>query len=230
MSTEPEKTPIAAQAVKSLRERTGAGFSDCRAALVESKGDLELAISILRKKGQAAAAKKAQRAASQGAIGSYIHAGGRIGVLVEVNCESDFVARTEDFQKLCHDIAMHVAALDPRFVRREDVTPDVLEREREKYREEARALGKPADILDKIVDGKMEKFFEENCLYEQHFIKDESVTVRELIEQMVTKVGENIGLRRFSRFKVGEQSGPAAPGEADAGGGAEPQEPVLSPK
>src|SRR5713226_4289723 len=166
MSTERKKTPIPAQLVKSLRERTGAGFGDCRAALVESNGDLEAAISILRKRGQAAAAKKAQRAASQGAIGSYIHAGGRICVLVEVNCESDFVARTEDFQILCHDRAMHVAAQDPRFVR-----------------------------------------CEENCLYEQHFIKDETITVRELIEQMVTKVGENISVRRYSRFKVGAPSG-----------------------
>jgi elongation factor Ts len=216
MSTEPEKTSISAQLVKSLRERTGAGFGDCRTALVETKGDLEAAMNVLRKKGQAAAAKKAQRAASQGAIGSYIHAGGRIGVLVEVNCESDFVARTEDFQKLCHDLAMHVAALDPRFVRREEITPDELDRKRAGFREEAIAAGKPPQIVDKIVDGKIEKFCEENCLYEQHFIKDESITIRELIEQMVTKVGA--------------QTGAAASGEADAGEGAEPAPPVLSPK
>ena len=230
MSTERKKTPITAQLVKSLRERTGAGFGDCRAALVESNGDLEAAISILRKRGQAAAAKKAQRAASQGAIGSYIHAGGRIGVLVEVNCESDFVARTEDFQILCHDLAMHVAAQDPSFVRREEIPAELLESKRASYREEALASGKPAHIIDKIVEGKLEKFYEENCLYEQHFIKDETITVRELIEQMVTKVGENISVRRYSRFKVGAPSGAAAPGQADADAGSEPQEPVLSPK
>lgn len=214
MSTQPEQSTIPAQLVKTLRERSGAGFSDCRAALQETKGDLEAAISILRKRGQAAAQKKAQRQASEGAIGSYIHAGGRIGVLIEVNCESDFVARTDEFQRLCHALAMHVAALDPRFVRREEIPADVLEREREKYRAEARAAGKPDHIQEKIVAGKLEKFFEESCLYEQHFIKDESVTIREMIEQMVAKVGENITLRRFSRFKVGEAAGPGDGTEA----------------
>ena len=211
----PEQNPISAQLVKTLRERTGAGFSDCRAALQEAKGDLEAAINILRKRGQAAAQKKAQRQASQGAIGSYIHAGGRIGVLLELNCESDFVARTEEFQRLCHDLAMHVAALDPRFVRREEVPAEVIESERERYRAEARAAGKPDPIIEKIVAGKLEKFFEESCLYEQHFIKDESVTIREMIEQMAAKVGENITLRRFARFKVGAGAGTAAEG-ADA--------------
>lgn len=218
MSTQPEpapeQNPISAQLVKTLRERTGAGFSDCRSALLETEGDLDAATALLRKKGQAAAQKKAQRQASEGAIGSYIHAGGRIGVLVEVNCESDFVARTEEFQQLCHDLAMHVAALDPRFVRREEVPADVLEREREKYRAEARAAGKPDHIQEKIVAGKLEKFYEESCLYEQHFIKDESATIKEMIEQMVAKVGENIALRRFARFKVGEAS--AAGGAAEA--------------
>jgi len=204
MTTRPEQVNISAQQVKELRERTGAGFSDCRAALVEAAGDLEQAIDVLRKKGQAAAQRKAQREATEGLIGSYIHAGGKIGVIVEVNCESDFVARTADFQRLCHEIAMHVAALDPRFLRREEVTPEILDREREIYREQARAAGKPEEIIEKIVNGKMEKFYEETCLYEQHFIKDESVTIRELIGHMIAKVGENIAVRRFVRLKVGE--------------------------
>ncbi|MBZ5541751.1 MAG: translation elongation factor Ts [Acidobacteriia bacterium] len=210
MSTQPEATQISAQLVKELRERTSAGFSDCRAALVEAGGDLEKAISVLRKKGQAAAAKKAQREASEGLVGSYIHAGGKIGVLVEVNCESDFVARTEAFQHLCHEVAMHIAALDPRYVRREEVTPEMLEKEREIYREQARATGKPEAIIEKIVSGKMEKFYEENCLYEQHFIKDESLSITELINQAIAKLGENISVRRFVRFKVGEGPGAAA--------------------
>ncbi len=204
MTTQPEQTNISAQQVKELRERTGAGFSDCRAALIEANGDIELAINVLRRKGQAAAEKKAQREATEGLIGSYIHAGGKIGVIVEVNCESDFVARTEDFQRLCHDLAMHVAALDPRFVRREEVTPEILEREREIYREQARASGKPEEVIEKIVAGKMEKFYEETCLYEQHFIKDESLTIRELINQMIANLGEKIAVRRFVRLKVGE--------------------------
>ncbi len=214
MSSAPNPTggQIPAQLVKELRERTGAGFSDCRAALVEAAGDIEKAISILRKKGQAAAAKKAQREASEGLVGHYIHAGGKIGVIVEVNCESDFVARTEAFQQLCHDVAMHIAALDPRYVRREDVTPEMLDKEREIYREQARATGKPDPVIDKIVTGKMEKFYEDTCLFEQHFIKDESVTIGELIAQCIAKLGENISVKRFVRFKVGEISGapPAA--------------------
>lgn len=230
MSTQPENSPelasgqqpVSAQLVKTLRERTGAGFSDCRAALQEAKGDLEAAIGVLRKKGQVAAQKKAQRQATEGAIGSYIHAGGRIGVLIEVNCESDFVARTDEFQHLCHGLAMHVAALNPRFVRREEVPSDVLDRERASSREQAKASGKPEHILDKIISGKLEKFYEENCLYEQHFIKDESITIREMIEQMVAKVGENIAVRRFSRFKVGETT--AAETAADATAAAVPVE------
>jgi elongation factor Ts len=214
MTTKPEQVTIPAQLVKELRERTGAGFSDCRAALIEAGGDIERAIDVLRKKGQAAAQKKAQREATEGLVGSYIHAGGKIGVIVEVNCESDFVARTEDFQRLCHDLAMHIAALDPRFVRREEVTSEILEREREIYREQARATGKPEPVIEKIVAGKMEKFYEENCLYEQHFIKDESLTIRELINQMIAKLGENITVRRFVRLKVGEAGGPAVAGES----------------
>lgn len=197
---------VPAQLVKELRERTGAGFSDCRNALVEAKGDVDRAIDVLRRKGQAAAQKKAQREASEGLIGHYIHAGGKIGVIVEVNCESDFVARTEDFQRLCHDVAMHIAAIDPRYVRREEVTQEILDHERDIYKEQARATGKPEPVIEKIVNGKMEKFYEENCLYEQHFIKDESghLTVGELIAQMVAKLGENISVRRFVRLKVGE--------------------------
>jgi elongation factor Ts len=212
MTTQPQAANVSAQLVKELRERTGAGFSDCRAALVEAGGDIEKAINVLRKKGQAAAQKKAQRQASEGIVSSYIHAGGKIGVIVEVNCESDFVARTHEFQRLCHDIAMHIAALDPRFVRRDEVTPEILEREKDIYREQARTSGKPDNIVDKIVQGKMEKFYEETCLYEQHFIKDESVTIRELVEQMIAKIGENIAVRRFVRFKVGEVSGASVPG------------------
>ena len=209
MATKPDEVNISAQQVKELRERTGAGFMDCRSALVEASGDLEEAVNVLRKKGQAAAQKKAQRTTSEGLVGSYIHAGGKIGVLAEINCESDFVARTEDFQKLCHDVAMHIAALDPRFLRREEVSEELLGREREIYREQARASGKPEPVIEKIVAGKMEKFYEENCLYEQHFIKDESLTVKELIDQAIAKLGENIAVRRFARFKVGEVDGPA---------------------
>jgi elongation factor Ts len=211
MATKPDQANVSAPQVKQLRERTGAGFTACRDALIEAAGDIELAINILRKKGQAAAQKKAQRATSEGLVGHYIHAGGKIGVLVEINCESDFVARTEDFQKLCHDVAMHIAALDPRFLRREEVTPEILERERDIYREQARSSGKPDAVVEKIVTGKMEKFYEENCLYEQHFIRDEGMTVKELIDQAIAKLGENIAVRRFSRFKVGESDGAPAP-------------------
>ncbi|HEV2306049.1 MAG TPA: translation elongation factor Ts, partial [Candidatus Acidoferrales bacterium] len=217
MATPQNSGNIPAQLVKELRERTGAGFSTCREALIETKGDLEQATAILRKKGQAAAQKKAQRATSEGLVDSYIHAGGKIGVLLELNCESDFVARTEDFQKLCHDIAMHVAALDPHFLRREEVTPEILESKRQAYREEASAAGKPEAIIEKIVSGKMEKFYEENCLYEQHFIRDEGVTVKELIDQTIAKLGENIAVRRFSRFKVGDTDGKPAAGASEAG-------------
>jgi len=207
---------IPAKLVKELRERTNAGFSDCRAALVEAAsqlGDsadtaqlLEKGIEILRKKGQAAAAKKATREASEGLIGHYIHAGGKIGVIVEINCESDFVARTEAFQQLCHDVAMHIAAVDPRYVRREDVTPEMLEKEREIYAAQARATGKPEPVIQKIVQGKMEKFYEETCLYEQHYIKDETQTIGEMINAAIAKLGENMTIRRFARFKVGEVS------------------------
>jgi len=225
--TGPGNSGPSAQLVKELRDRTGAGFADCRAALVEAAGDIEQAINVLRKKGQAAAAKKAQRATSEGLVSCYIHAGGKIGVLIEINCESDFVARTEDFQRLCHDVAMHVAALDPRFLRREDVTQETLDRERDIYRDQAKATGKPQNVIDKIVSGKMEKFYEENCLYEQHFIKDEGTTVKELVDQAIAKVGENITIRRFSRFKVGEMDGaaPASAGSEETEAPAPPAKP-----
>src|SRR5215510_3900980 len=204
MSTPNTAMEIPAKLVKELRDLTNAGFADCRAALVEANGDIKKAVDVLRKKGQAAAAKKATREATEGLVGSYIHAGGKIGVLVEINCESDFVARTEAFKQLCHDVAMHVAALDPRYVRREEVTPDMLAKEREIYRAQALATGKPEAVVEKIVNGKMEKFYEENCLYEQHYIKDESQTIGEMVNAAIAKLGENISIKRFARFKVGE--------------------------
>jgi elongation factor Ts len=195
---------ISAAQVRELRDKTGAPMMDCKNALVEAKGNMEQAVIVLRKRGMAVAAKKAARATSEGAVASYIHAGGKIGVLVEVNCESDFVARTEDFKELVHDIAMHIAASDPRFLRKEDVTPEALEQEKEIYRAQAKATGKPDNVLDKIVEGKMGKFYEEVCLYEQPFIKDQTVTVSQLIASKIGKLGENIAVRRFARFKVGE--------------------------
>ena len=207
MSTPNAAIEIPAKLVKELRDRTNAGFNDCRAALVEAAGDIEKAIAVLRKKGQAAAAKKATREATEGLVGSYIHAGGKIGVLVEVNCESDFVARTEAFQQLCHDVAMHIAALDPKYVRREEVTADMLDKEREIYKAQALATGKPEAVVEKIVTGKMEKFYEENCLYEQHYIKDEGQTIGEMVNAAIAKLGENIAIKRFARFKVGEVTG-----------------------
>jgi elongation factor Ts len=192
--------------VKKLREMSGAPMMECKKALDEAQGDLEQAFTVLRKRGQATAAKKAGRLATEGQVGSYIHAGGKIGVIVEVNCESDFVARNGEFQQLVHDLAMQICATDPRFVRKEEVTPEVLEREREVLRVQAAATGKPEAVLNRIVEGKLEKFYEDTCLYEQHFIKDlsGSVTIRELINSKIAKFGENITVRRFARFKVGE--------------------------
>lgn len=198
---------ITAQLVKELRERTGAGMMECKTALVEAGGDLAEAEVILRKRGIASAAKKASRATKQGIIASYIHPGSQLGVLVEVNCETDFVARTDEFKELVHDIAMQIAALDPRFIRKEDVTPEVLAKEREIQRERVLAEGKPPQVADKIVDGRMNKFFEEVCLYEQPFIKDASMTIGQLIASRIGKIGENITVARFARFKVGETSG-----------------------
>src|SRR5580692_4153336 len=194
---------IDAKLVKELREKSGAPMGDCLKALQEAKGDMENAFVVLRKRGMASAAKKASRTTNEGAVGTYIHAGGKIGVLIELNCESDFVARTEDFQELLKDIAMHIAAVDPRYVKPEDVTTEDLEREKEIYRAQAAATGKPAPVIEKIVDGKMAKFYEEVCLLEQPFIKDQAVSVKELIAQKVGKLGENITVRRFARFKVG---------------------------
>ncbi len=177
---------------------------DCKQALNEAKGDLEAAIVWLRKKGLSVAAKKATRVTSEGAVTSYIHAGGKIGVLVEVNCESDFVARTEDFKELVHDIAMHIAASDPKYVRKEDVTPEAFEREKDIFRSQAIASGKPPAIAEKMVTGKMEKFYEEVCLLEQPFIKDQTISISQLIAAKIGKLGENISVRRFARFKVGD--------------------------
>ena len=195
---------ITAAQVKELRDKTNAPMMDCKNALAEAKGDIEAAIVVLRKKGVATAAKKATRATSEGSVASYIHAGGKIGVLVEVNCESDFVARTDDFKTLVHDIAMHVAATDPRYIRKEDVTPDAFEKEKDIYRAQAAATGKPAAVVEKIVEGKMGKFYEEVCLLEQPFIKDQTMTVHQLIATVVGKLGENISVKRFARFKVGD--------------------------
>jgi elongation factor Ts len=195
---------ITAQLVKQLRERTGAGMMECKRALEETKGDTAEAEVVLRKRGIAAAGKKAARTTRQGVIGSYIHPGSQLGVLVEVNCESDFVARTDDFQQLVHDVAMQIAALDPRYVRREDVTEELLQKERDIQRARAIAEGKPPQVAEKMVEGRMNKFFEEVCLYEQPFIKDGTVTVGQLIAVMIAKIGENITVSRFMRFKVGD--------------------------
>jgi elongation factor Ts len=196
---------ISAKQVKELRERTGAGMMECKKALVEANGDIEAASVVLRKRGIAVAAKKADRAASEGLITSYIHAGGKLGVLLELNCESDFVARTDDFQGLARDIAMHVAAADPKFVRREEVDEAAIEKEREIQRDRALQEGKPAQVVDKIVEGRMGKFYEEVVLLEQPFVKDNSKTVQELITETIAKLGENIAIGRMARFKIGEE-------------------------
>jgi elongation factor Ts len=201
-----DEIPISAQQVKELREKTGAPWMDCKMALTEGKGDIAAAETVLRKRGLASAQKRAGRATLEGMIGSYIHAGGKIGVLIEVNCESDFVARTDEFQHLAHDLAMHIAAADPRYIRKEEVTPEILEKEKEIYRAQALASGKPEKVVDKIVEGKMEKFYEEVCLLEQHFVKDPGQTVGQVVASYIGKLGENISVRRFSRFKVGESS------------------------
>ena len=177
---------------------------DCKHALTEAKGDPEQAVVILRKKGVSVAAKKATRVTSEGSVAQYIHAGGKIGVLVEVNCESDFVARTDDFKELVHDIAMHIAASDPKYIRKEDVTAVDFEREKDVYRAQAIASGKPPEIAEKMVKGRMEKFYQEVCLYEQPFIKDQTVSILQLITTKIGKLGENISVRRFARFKVGD--------------------------
>ncbi|HWZ32264.1 MAG TPA: translation elongation factor Ts [Bryobacteraceae bacterium] len=195
---------INAQLVKQLRERTGAGMMECKSALVESKGDLGEAEVVLRKRGIASASKKSARTTKQGVIGTYVHPGSQLGVMLEVNCESDFVARTEDFQELVHDLAMQIAAADPQFIRKEEVTQAALDQEREIQRARALAEGKPEKMVDKIVEGRLAKFFEEVCLYEQPFIKENTTTVADLIKTKIAKLGENIAVSRFVRFKVGD--------------------------
>jgi len=195
---------ISAKLVKDLREKTGAGMLDCKNALVDAKGDTEQAIVILRKKGLASAQKKAARVAAEGMIGHYIHAGGKLGVLVEVNSETDFAARSDDFQVLVKDIAMHIAAQNPLYVRREDVPSEVLEKEKEIYKDQARSSGKPENIIDKIAEGKLESYYEMACLYDQKFVKDPNISVKDLINNSIGKIGENIQVRRFARFKTGE--------------------------
>jgi elongation factor Ts len=195
---------ISAALVKQLRDLTGAGMMECKAALQEASGDLEEARTILRKRGLASAAKKSGRSTSEGQVGSYIHAGGKIGVLVELNCESDFVARTEDFQTLLKEIGLQVAAASPQYVRREDVPADVLDRERDIYRAQMKDSGKPAPVIDKIVEGKLGAFYEQIVLVDQPSIRDPKTTVAQLIQAAIAKLGENISVARFVRFKVGE--------------------------
>ncbi len=195
---------ITAQMVKELRERSGAGIMDCKTALKEAQGDLPQAELILRKRGIAIAQKKSSRAANEGTIGTYIHPGSKLGVLVEVNCETDFVARTDDFQQLVHDVAMHIAATDPQFIRKEDITEEALENEKQVQRARALQEGKPEQVIEKIIEGRMGKFYEEFCLLEQPFVKDSSMTIGELVTSKIAKLGENITLSRMARFKVGE--------------------------
>ena len=197
---------IPAALVKQLRDRTGAGMMECKAALQEANGDLEEATTILRKRGLAQATRKSGRSTSEGLIGSYIHLGGKIGVLVELNCESDFVARTDDFQTLLKEVALQVAAANPQYVRREDVPADVLDRERSIYRAQMENSGKPAPVIDKIVEGKLNSFYEQACLVDQPSIRDPKTTVNQLVQAAIAKLGENIGVARFVRFKVGEAS------------------------
>jgi len=199
-----EAVKIDAKLVKELREKSGAPMGDCLKALQEAKGEMEEAFVVLRKRGMASAAKKASRSTNEGAVGTYIHAGGKIGVLLELNCESDFVARTEDFQELLKDIAMHIAAVDPRYVGRDEVTAEDLEREKDIYRAQGAASGKSPEIIERMLTGKLAKFYEEFCLLEQPFIKESSLTIGQLIAQKIAKLGENISVRRFARFKIGE--------------------------
>jgi len=195
---------ISVELVKDLRQRTGAGVVDCKRALQEAKGNVDAAIDYLRRKGLATAAKKAGRIASDGLVSSYIHAGGKMGVLVEVNCETDFVAKTEDFQTFVKNIAMQIAAANPQYIRKEEIPVEVLEKEKDIYRTQALEGGKPQKVIDKIVDGKIERFYSEVCLLEQTYIKDSDLTIKELLEAMIAKIGENISIRRFSRFQLGE--------------------------
>lgn len=197
---------ITAAVVKELREKTGAGMMDCKKALGETAGDLDKAIDYLRQKGLAAAAKKADRVAADGAVGAYVHPGGKIGVLVEINCETDFVARTTEFQALLKDIAMQVAAANPRYVRREEVSAEEFEKEKSIYRQQALETGKPEKVVDKIVEGKMERFFSDVCLLEQSFIKDPDKKVTDIMNEAIARLGENIQVRRFARYLLGERA------------------------
>jgi elongation factor Ts len=195
---------VSASAVKALREKTGAGMMDCKKALAESAGDLEKAVDYLRQKGLAAAAKKSSRTASDGAVGAYVHPGGKIGVLVELNCETDFVARTTEFQNLLKDIAMQIAAANPRYIRAEEVPAADIQKEREIYRQQALESGKPEKVVEKIVDGKMQRFYSEVCLLEQAFIKDPDLKVADILTGAIARLGENIQVKRFSRYHLGE--------------------------
>ena len=195
---------VSAQLVKELREKTSAGMMDCKKALAETGADLGKAEEWLRKKGLSKAGSKAGRVAAEGAVGSYIHMGGKIGVLVEVNCETDFVARTDAFQQLVKDIAMHIAALPPRWVRREEAPAEIVEKEKEIYRAQVKESGKPEKAWEKIVEGKLDKFFQDNCLVDQAFAKDQNKSVKQVVDETIAKTGENIQIRRFARFQLGE--------------------------
>ena len=195
---------ITAEQVKQLRDKTGAGMMECKAALTEANGDMEEAVTILRKRGLAQAAKRAGRATAQGTVGTYIHLGGRIGVMVEVNCESDFVARTDDFNNLVKEVAMHIAAADPKWVRREDVPAEAIEKEKSIYRAQMESSGKPANVLDKIVEGKLGSFYSQFVLLDQPSIRDGSVTIGQVVAAATAKTGENIQISRFTRYRVGE--------------------------
>lgn len=195
---------VTAAQINELRKSTGAGMLDCKKALEETTGDFEKAVDFLRKKGLAAAAKKAGRAATEGAVGTYIHAGGKIGVMVEINCETDFVAKTDNFQTFVKDIAMHIAAASPQFVRREEVPADVLEREKEIYRAKARETGKPENIIEKIIEGQVNKFYADICLLEQAYVKDPDKTILQYLNETISKIGENMSIRRFTKYVLGE--------------------------
>jgi elongation factor Ts len=207
---------IDAKAVKALREKTGAGMMDCKKALVEAGGDEEKAVTILREKGLAAAAKRAGRVAAQGLVESYIHLGGKVGVLVEVNCETDFVARNEQFRTFVKDICLQIAATNPAYLSKDDVPEEVLEKERQILRAQALNEGKPEKVIDKIIEGRIQKYYKENCLLEQEFIRDQEVTINDLLVSLIAKIGENIVIRRFSRFALGEgvESETEAPGSS----------------
>lgn len=196
---------VTTEKVKELRHKTGAGILECKKTLVETDGDIEKAVKLLRERGVAKADKKASRAAKEGLIYTYIHPPGKLGVMIEMNCETDFVARNEEFIELCKDIAMHIAAAAPRFVSRDEVSPELLEAEKEIYVNQAKNEGKPDKIIDKIVEGRVEKFYKENCCLEQPFVKNPDETVQDLIKQLIAKIGENILLKRFARFVVGEE-------------------------